>query len=90
MYQGTESLILEDVRRLGNHIYAYVIEPGRANDYRARVIIQVHPAHYEDGPISVRVESTVGDTLRCMRFLSENPEVVRTVIANTMEEGWHE
>ncbi len=86
MYQGTESLILDHVRRLGNHIYAYVIEPGRANDYRGRVIIQVHPMYYEDDPVSIKVESTSDDTLRCMRFLSENPEVVRTAIATAMEE----
>ena len=86
MHQGTESLILDQVRRISNHIYAYVMEPGRANDYRARVIIQVHPMYYEDGPLSIRVESASDDTLRCMRFLSENPKVVRTAIATAMEE----
>lgn len=86
MHQGTESLILEDVRRLDNYVYAYVIEPGRANDYRGRVIIQVHPMYYEDGPVSIKVESTVDDTLRCMRFLGENPQVVRAAIATAMEE----
>ena len=87
MYQGTESLILDHVRRLDNYIYAYVIEPGRANDYRARVIIQVDPMYYEDGPVSIKVDQSASyDTLRCLRFLGENPEVVRAAIATAMEE----
>lgn len=99
MYQGTESLILDHVRRIDNYIHAYVMEPGRGNDYRGRVVIQVHrkrllhlipPVYldetfyreslYEDDPVSIRVESASGDTLRCMRFLSENPEVVRNAV----------
>jgi hypothetical protein len=61
------------------------MEPGGRNDYRGRVIIEIHPMYYEDGPVSVTVRSAAGDTLRILRFLGENPEVVRTVIANTME-----
>ena len=80
MYRGIESLILDHVVRRGNVIHAYVMEPGRQNDYRGRVIIEMHPI-YEDGPLSIKVESSC-DTLRCMRFLSENPKVVLTVIAN--------
>jgi hypothetical protein len=46
--------------------------------------------YYEDGPASVTaltVRSPQGDTLRILRFLGENPEVVRTAIATAMEEG---
>lgn len=90
MYQGTESLILDHVSKLGDYIHAYVVEPGRGNDYRGRVVIlgrvviQVHPVYYENGPVAIRVESASGDTLRCMRFLGENPEVVRAAIANAL------
>ena len=91
MHQGTESLILDHVRRLGNDdigycVHAYVVEPGRQNDYRGSVIIEMHPTSYRDGPVSVTVRSSQDDTLRCMRFLSENPEVVRNAIATAMEE----
>ena len=86
MYQGTESLILDHVSKLGDYIHAYVVEPGRGNSYRGRVVIRVHPVYYEDDPVSIRVESVSGDTFRCMRFLGENPEVVRAAVKAAMEE----
>jgi hypothetical protein len=94
MYQGTESLILDQVRRLGSvideekfaRVHAYVMEPGRHNDYRGSVTIEMHPMHYEDGPASVTARSSQGDTLRILRFLSENPEVVRNAVKAAMSE----
>ena len=76
---------------------------GSPQKVRGRVVIKVHPMYYEDDPVSIKVESgyecprclwepsgepSSGDTLRCMRFLGENPEVVRTAIATAMEEEW--
>ena len=97
MYQGfvvyssdpTESLILRDVRGSGNYVHASVTEwvgRGSPQKVRGRVIIEVDPMYYEDGPVSIKVESTSDDTLRCMRFLGENPEVVRAAIETAMEE----
>ena len=51
MYQGTESLILEDVRRSGNYVIALIVEPGIDPQVRGRVVIQVHPMYYEDDPL---------------------------------------
>ena len=73
----TESLILKDVRRSGNALLQYVhasvtewVGRGSPPKVRGRVIIEVDPMYYEDGPVSIRVESASNDTLRCMRFLS--------------------
>lgn len=103
MYQGTESLILDHVRRKGNYIHAHVMETEMerqrlqsfwSEEFLDRydlhdlgsVIIQVRPMYYEDDPVSIKVVSGSGNTFRILRFLDENPEVVRAAIATAMEE----